>query len=433
MKSVVTEALVTLVVVLIAALIGAEAQEALGASVVALCAVGLLLVRHLWRLRELIHWAHAPLERSPPTAVGAWGELCDLLYQKIRKATKETKLATTELERLRLAAEVLPEGVVILDDHRVIEWMNWEAEACFGLNAATDIGSRFTHLLREPALLDYLNTAGRGAKPLKLATQRNSGHTLQVQTVPFAAGRTLLMVRDVTQLEKLATMRRDFVANVSHELKTPLTVTLGFIETATDALVDASPDELAHYLRMAAEQAQRMQSLIEDLLMLSSLETDSPPTEEDVDLSALLAGVCEEAKVLSAGRQNISLTLSGPSHLLGSSRELHSVFSNLVTNAVRYTAKGGEIALHWLADGHGGRFSVTDTGVGIAAEHLPRLTERFYRVDHGRSREMGGTGLGLAIVKHVLERHQAQLEIESELGKGSVFTAIFPEHRVRGI
>jgi len=430
-KSVVTETLVTLIIILIAALIGAWDHGMLGASVMALCALGLIFLRHLWWLGQLIYWARAPLERSSPTVLGAWGELCDLLHQQIRKATKETKLATTELERLRLAAEVLPEGVVILDDYRVIEWMNWEAEACFGLNAATDIGGRFTHLLREPALLDYLNTAGRGAKPLKLTTQRNPGHTLQVQTVPFAAGRTLLMVRDVTQLEKLATMRRDFVANVSHELKTPLTVTLGFIETATDALGDASPDELAHYLRMAAEQALRMQNLIEDLLMLSSLETDSPPTEEDVNLSALLASVCEEAKVLSAGRQNISLTLSGPAHLVGSSRELHSVFSNLVTNAVRYTPQGGEIMLHWAADGHGGRFSVTDTGVGIAPEHLPRLTERFYRVDHGRSREMGGTGLGLAIVKHVLERHQAQLEISSELGKGSTFMAVFPLHRVR--
>ena len=431
MKSVVIEALVTLIIVLIAALIGMWDHGTLGARVMALSALGLILLRHLWRLRQLIYWARAPLEQSPPIAMGAWGELCDLLYQQIRKATKETKLATTELERLRLAAEVLPEGVVILDSHRVIEWMNWEAEACFGLNVATDIGSRFTHLLREPALLDYLNAAGRGAKPLKLTTQRNPGHTLQVQTVPFAASRTLLMVRDVTQLEKLATMRRDFVANVSHELKTPLTVTLGFIETAADALGDASPEELAHYLRMAAEQAQRMQSLIEDLLMLSSLETDAPPMEDEVDLSALLAGICEEAKVLSAGRQNISLTMTGSTHLVGSPRELHSVFSNLVTNAVRYTPKGGEIALHWAADVNGGRFSVTDTGVGIAPEHLPRLTERFYRVDHGRSREMGGTGLGLAIVKHVLERHQAQLEIESDPGKGSTFTAVFPSHRVR--
>jgi two-component system phosphate regulon sensor histidine kinase PhoR len=430
MKSILTEALVTLLIVLIAALIGAGAQGVLGASNMALGALSLIFLRHLWRLGRLIYWAQAPLDRYPPHALGSWGKLCDLLYQKFRHANKETKLVTTELERLRLAAEVLPEGVVILDSHRVIEWMNWEAEACLGLNAATDIGARLTHLLREPLLLDYLNNAGNDEKPLTLTTQRNPGHTLQVQIVPFAAGRILLMVRDVTQLEKLATMRRDFVANVSHELKTPLTVTLGFIETATDALGDAEPDELAHYLRMAAEQAQRMQHLIEDLLMLSSLETDSSPIEEVVDLKALLAEVCEEAKVLSAGRQNISLTLSGPSQLMGSSRELHSVFSNLVINAVRYTPQGGEIMLHWAADGRGGRFSVTDTGVGIAPEHLPRLTERFYRVDQGRSREMGGTGLGLAIVKHILERHQAQLQIESEPGKGSTFSAVFPAHRI---
>jgi two-component system phosphate regulon sensor histidine kinase PhoR len=320
--------------------------------------------------------------------------------------------------------------VLILDTHQTIEWMNWEAEACLGLHATADTGSRLTHLLREPELLNYLNNPGSHATHLILSTQRNPGRALQMQVVPFAAGRTLLMVRDVTQLEKLATMRRDFVANVSHELKTPLTVTLGFIETAADALGDATPDELAGYLRTAAEQAHRMQHLIEDLLTLSSLETDSPPLEDDDDLAVLLTAVREEAAALSGGRHPMTLEITGPSHLTGSSRELHSALGNLVTNAVRYTPPGGEIALRWDADANGGRFSVRDTGVGIAAEHLPRLTERFYRVDHGRSREMGGTGLGLAIVKHVLERHQAQLEIESELGKGSVFTAIFPEHRV---
>ncbi len=397
----------------------------------ALCALALVLLRHVWWMGRLIHWVRAPLDTPTPIGVGAWAEVFDSLYQRMRKATKETKLATTELERLRLAAEVLPEGVLILDGYRTIEWMNWEAEACLGLHAATDTGSRLTHLLREPELLEYLNASDHRAKPLVLNTQRNPGRTLQIQAVPFAAGRTLLMVRDVTQLEKLATMRRDFVANVSHELKTPLTVTLGFIETATDALGDASPDELAQYLRMAAEQARRMQHLIEDLLILSSLETDSPPLEDDIDLAVLLTAVCEEAKALSAGRHHMTLEMAGPSHLAGSSRELHSAFGNLVTNAVRYTPAGGEIALRWDADMNGGRFSVTDTGIGIAIEHVPRLTERFYRVDHGRSREMGGTGLGLAIVKHVLERHQAQLEIKSEPGKGSTFSALFPSHRVR--
>lgn len=436
MKTVIGEILAAILLLGLAALLGALGAPWLGSHAMAAAMVimaALIFFRQMRCLSQVVAWAQAPQTRDPLIALGAWGDLSNLLYQQMRKASKETRQATTELERLRLAAEALPEGVVILDDHWVIEWMNWEAEACLGLNAAVDTGSRLTHLLREPSLLSYLNQKDRHAKPLTLTTQRNSGRTLQVQTVPFAEARTLIMVRDITQLEKLATMRRDFVANVSHELKTPLTVTLGFIETAADALHDASPDELASYLRMALEQASRMQVLIEDLLMLSSLETDALPQEDEVDLSSLLTQVYEEAQALSAtrgGQHQISLQVSGPAHLIGSARELQSAFSNLATNAVRYTPHGGVIVLRWEADAHSGRFSVTDTGIGIAAEHLPRITERFYRVDHGRSREMGGTGLGLAIVKHVLERHHALLEVKSEPGKGSCFTTIFPAHRM---
>ena len=227
-------------------------------------------------------------------------------------------------------------------------------------------------------------------------------------------------------------LRRDFVANVSHELKTPLTVTLGFVETALDALEDTPPLEIAGYLQTAAEQARRMRQLIDDLLTLSALETDTPPPLEDpVDAGALLDEVCREVKALSAGRHRITLENDGPRSLLGSVRELRSAFANLAGNAVRYTPDGGEIVLRWAAEGAaGGRFSVRDSGAGIAAQHLPRLTERFYRVDRGRSREAGGTGLGLAIVKHVLERHQAVLQVESEPGQGSLFSAVFPPHRV---
>lgn len=434
--SVVVEVLVTCLLIVVAGFLGYVGASWFGvgsAMTGMLLMFALILLRHATCLWQLIYWSRAPHEREPLTAMGAWGELSDLLYQQMRKASKETKLANTELERLRLAAEALPEGVVILDDDWVIEWMNWEAEACLGLSASTDTGSRLTHLLREPALLDYLNAKGTHEKPLSLTTQRNPGRTLQVKTVPFAAERTLIMVRDITQLEKLATMRRDFVANVSHELKTPLTVTLGFIETAADALHDASSEELASYLRMATEQALRMQSLIEDLLMLSSLETDALPQEEAIDIGSLLTQVKQEAQALSdarASQHQISLQVNGSTHIVGSARELQSALSNLATNAVRYTPTGGVISLLWEADAHSAHFSVADTGIGIAAEHLPRLTERFYRVDHGRSRDMGGTGLGLAIVKHVLERHQAQLEIKSELGKGSTFSVAFPAHRV---
>jgi two-component system phosphate regulon sensor histidine kinase PhoR len=322
--------------------------------------------------------------------------------------------------------------VIILDGHRAIEWMNLQAEVCLGLKGSVDTGSRITHLLREPEFLDYLDSPDHRGVPLQLHTQRNPGRSLQLQAAPFAAGRTLLLVRDVTQLQKLATMRRDFVANVSHELKTPLTVTLGFVETALDALDDTPPQEIAQYLQTAAEQARRMQRLIDDLLTLSSLETDSPPLEEPIDAAALLTDICQEVQALSAGRHHITLENQGPRGLLGSARELRSAFANLAGNAVRYTPDGGEIVLRWSAeDSGGGGFSVRDSGIGIAREHLPRLTERFYRVDRGRSREAGGTGLGLAIVKHVLERHQAALQIESGPGRGSVFSAVFPPHRIQ--
>jgi two-component system phosphate regulon sensor histidine kinase PhoR len=430
MRVVLSEALITLALALLASALAYMINGVIGIAVTAMLTLCFVLFRHLYWAGRLIRWLRTPLDASPPIAVGVWASIFDSLYLQTRKAGRETRQVVSELERLRLAAEVLPEGVLILDDHHAIEWMNREAEACLGLNAAADTGSRLTHLLREPALADYLEAAENRPVPLVFSTQRNPGRILQLQIAPIAAGRVLLMVRDVTQLEKLATMRRDFVANVSHELKTPLTVTLGFIETAIDALGEATAEELAGYLRTAAEQARRMQHLIEDLLILSSLETDSPPREEDVNLSGLLAAVREEAAALSAGRHHIDLEISGATYLSGSERELHSAFGNLATNAVRYTPTGGRIRLRWSTNANGGRFSVEDQGIGIAEAHLPRLTERFYRVDHGRAREMGGTGLGLAIVKHVLERHQAHLEIVSTLGKGSTFTAAFPSHRV---
>lgn len=436
MMAVWTELLVVAVLTGMAALVGWLAGDAGGAEFMVLVALGIYLLRNTLWMARLLRWARSPLDAPTPSARGVWAELFEVLHQRARQATRQGTLASEELARLQRAAEVLPEGVVILDGFRAVEWMNNEAEFCLGLRSS-DIGSRITHLLREPQLLAYLDSSPRQVAPLLLQTQRCPGRALQIQAVPFAAGRTLLMVRDVTQLEKLATMRRDFVANVSHELKTPLTVVLGFIETASDALADGSPADLAQYLAMATEQAQRMQHLIDDLLMLSSLETDAPPAEEVIDMAALLAELQAEAEVLSAGRHRITFASGGVPNLLGSRREIRSALGNLVTNAVRYTPPGGMINLSWTAvpaadasAALGVQFTVTDTGPGIATEHLPRLTERFYRVDRGRSREVGGTGLGLAIVKHVLERHQGLLEIDSEVGKGSIFGVTFPAPRV---
>jgi two-component system phosphate regulon sensor histidine kinase PhoR len=263
---------------------------------------------------------------------------------------------------------------------------------------------------------------------------RNPGRVLHIRGAPFSAGRTLLLVEDLTQLERLETVRRDFVANVSHEMRTPLTVVQGFLETAKDSIADTEhptpPEEIVQFLDMALDHAHRMQRLIEDLLTLSTLETDAPPQEETVDVATLLASVREETQALSSGRHELIIENAGPASLLGSSRELHSAFSNLASNAVRYTPGGGRITLRWLAQPGGACFEVEDSGIGIDPRHIPRLTERFYRVDRGRSRESGGTGLGLAIVKHVLERHQATLSIKSRPGAGSTFTAIFPGRRV---
>ena len=402
---------------------------ALGALLAVLLTAGYLVARHLWRLAQLIRWAVQPLGTETPSASGAWDEAYATLRKRARAGAEQREELGKLLDRFRQAAEAMPDGVVILDGHRNIEWMNDRAERSLNLHPARDLGRPITYFLREPAFLDYL-VQSYPSGPLTLRSARNPGQTLQIQSAPFAAGRSLLLVRDVTVIEKLETMRRDFVANVSHELRTPLTVVAGFIETAHDGLGDLSADELRHFLDMAGDQARRMQRLIEDLLTLATLETDAPPQEESIDMAALLAEVLEDARALSAGRHVLSLEDEGPPTLTGNYKELRSAVGNLASNAVRYTPADGRIALSWRATPDGAVFAVADTGIGIEPQHLPRLTERFYRVDRGRSRETGGTGLGLAIVKHVLERHQGRLDIRSEPGRGSTFSAAFPLRRV---
>lgn len=410
----------------------------LAALVAVACTALLLLYRHERQIGRLTAWAEEPLGAPVPEAWGAWSRAFLALHRRARQAATQREELHQMGERFRLAAEALPEGVVILDQRRAIEWMNPRAEMLLGLDAARDIGMQLTHLLREPELAAFLETRqqnGDAQAPLLVRPLRNPGRVLHVRGAPFAAGRTLLLVEDLTQLERLETVRRDFVANVSHEMRTPLTVVQGFLETVRDGIADEQhpvpPGEAVHYLDMALEHARRMQRLIEDLLTLSTLETDAPPEEETIEVALLLALVREEIEALSEGKHAITVESDGPARLLGSSRELHSAFSNLASNAVRYTPAGGCITLAWHAAPDGGAvFAVADTGIGIESQHLPRLTERFYRVDRGRSREAGGTGLGLAIVKHVLERHQAKLEIASKAGAGSTFSVMFPARRL---
>ena len=391
----------------------------------------LLVVHHLRHLTALDKWlqAPAPTVATLPDATGAWGDVFARLARLMRSQSQSQQQLSTALERLRRATSAMPEGVVILDETDRIEWCNPVAEQHFGIDFNRDTGQQITYLVRQPQFAEYLTTRNY-SEPLIVRQSRQQELILSLQLIPYGNKQKLLISRDITRLERVETMRRDFVANVSHELRTPLTVIGGFLETLSeDNQTGSGIGKRA--LTLMADQTMRMQRLVEDLLALSQLENaQNPVREESVNVAEMLRELYHEAQSLSAGRHHISLNLDTDAQLRGSADELRSAFSNLVSNAVRYTTDGGEIILRWgIHDGQG-LFSVQDSGIGIEPEHLPRLTERFYRVDRSRSRETGGTGLGLAIVKHVLSRHQAHLEIVSEPGKGSRFSAWFPADRL---
>jgi len=386
-----------------------------------------LIVRHIRHLHRLREWASRSLSESVPEGTGAWEEVFTLLYRRQRAEVGQRQQLARLLARSRQAGRALPYGVAILDAERRILWCNDSAEAHFGVSADGDRGQPITNLVRQPEFVEYV-AAGDFSRPLQLKTARTDGLVLSIQLVPYVESQHLLLSRDITQFFRIETVRRDFVANVSHELRTPLTVLVGFLETIKELKLD--PERSRDYLNLMTEQSRRMQRIIDDLLTLSTLESAPEPQEERVEVASLLARIRGEAEGLSAGRHRVVLDAEPGFDLLGSESEIASAFGNLAGNAIRYTPPGGEVRLLWRASQKGAEFAVEDTGVGIEAEHIPRLTERFYRVDRGRSRETGGTGLGLAIVKHALARHQATLEIESTPGKGSRFTAKFPARRV---
>jgi len=330
--------------------------------------------------------------------------------------------------RWRQAGEALPDGVVILDAQNRIEWCNEGAARLFGLDLGTDVGRPVINLVRQPEFIAYVE-AEDYTHAIPLRSEHGGGRTLSVQLIPYGEAQKLLLSRDITRLERVETMRRDFVANVSHELRTPLTVLSGFLETVQELELDAR--RTRDYVNLMAEQARRMQRIVDDLLALSALESSPEPSlEERVNVQGLLARVKADADALSGGRHKITLDAVEGFDIAGAESELSSALGNLASNAVRYTPAGGSIRLIWRASSAGAEFIVEDTGIGIEPQHLARLTERFYRVDRSRSRETGGTGLGLAIVKHALARHQATLDIQSEFGHGSRFAARFPARRV---
>lgn len=319
-------------------------------------------------------------------------------------------------------------GIAILDrDYRIV-WCNDSAAAHFGIDVQQDIGQPVATVVRHASFAAYV-AAGNFSKSLRMHTAESDGPILSLQFVPYVASGWLLLSRNIARAARLEAVRRECIANVSHELRTPLTVLVGFLETVRDLKLD--PRLSRDCLDRMEEQCKRMQRIIEDLLQLSKLEAaPEPPADERVDVRVLLARIRTEAEMLSAGRHRIVLDAEDGFDLLAAENEIASAFGNLASNAVRYTEPGGTVRLAWRASSNGAEFAVEDTGVGIAKEHIPRLTQRFYRVDRDHSRHSGGTGLGLAIVKDVLARHQATLEIESEPGKGSRFRAKFPAHRV---
>lgn len=392
---------------------------------IGLAGMAALVVTQLHYLYRLSGWLDNPDSTKLPDGWGAWTDIFSRLY-KLRRDDERNRAELTEwLARFRQAMTLLPDGVVIMDDVLFLEWCNPAAEKHLGLKNDRDKGMRVTNLIRNPDFMDYI-ILGRYEQPLTLTLRDRK---LIVQIIPFENRRQILVTHDATESERIEMMRRDFIANASHELRTPLTVINGFLEIASGQPNLESHTRMAH-LKLMTEQGHRMQNLVEDMLTLTRLESiDYPLRPDRVNIHALLDQILQEARALSAGRHEIELEVDGPD-VKGGTEELRSAFSNLVSNAVRYTPAQGSIKISWRMKDGVPLFAVKDSGIGIRAEHISRLTERFYRVDKSRSRETQGTGLGLAIVKHVLLRHSATLTIESEPNAGSTFTAKFPKSAV---
>ena len=393
---------------------------------------GLLLVIRRRHAERVARWIRSPYD-EPPADVGPWDDVVAALYRRIRNQVATIQELEETSTSAMAAGQALPVGVVTLTTDLQIRWFNLAAEKQLHLQPEQDLGQNLQNIIRAPAFASYVK-AGNWSEPLTLKINHASGnYSLLLRLVPYARDRTLLITRDLTQIEKLETTRRDFVANVSHEMRTPLTVLAGFVETLRDAPEGAlSAQQREQYFGLMAEQAQRMQALVTDLLTLSDLETSPSAEFASVRVTQLIDTARTQIEALSGGRHHWDWQIESGVDLAGNASELASAFSNLLTNAIRYTPDNGTIQVRWQSQADGrARFSVTDTGIGIASEHLPRLSERFYRVDRGRSRALGGTGLGLAITKHVAMRHDAILEVQSKIGQGSCFSLVFDAERVQ--
>jgi two-component system phosphate regulon sensor histidine kinase PhoR len=398
--------------------------------VLAIAALG-VVAWHYWKLRDVLLRLTARQRIAPPQGDGVWNELDRLLHRGQSEMRGRKRRLLDMLRAYRAAADALPDAVVVVErnSQRVL-WFNAAATSLLGLRFPHDIDAPIGERLQPLPVAHWLAT-GRNAEPLDVISPINPELQLSLRLIPYSDELWLLVARDVSKLMRLEQMRRDFVANVSHELRTPLTVVHGYLELLGESMLDpAEQPEWAPMLAEMQRQSQRMTQLVEDLLTLSRLEAKDALADENVAMGSMLASLKCEAEALSQNRHVITLEDSARVDLWGSTKDLHSAFSNLVSNAVRYTPAGGSIAIVFAREGDGVMLSVRDSGHGIPATHLPRITERFYRVSSSRSRESGGTGLGLAIAKHVLGLHQGWLEITSEVGRGSTFSCHFGAGRV---
>jgi two-component system, OmpR family, phosphate regulon sensor histidine kinase PhoR len=392
------------------------------------CAVALHLTWVLVNLVRLEWWLRHRSYADPPDVGGVWGEIIAQIVRLHRRKRFHKQRFVQLMRQLQRSTAALPNGVVILNAQREIVWFNPMAAQLLSLRRTGDLGMRIEHLLREPEFVRYLARQDY-SNPVVIRPTTGDDCYLSMQVAPYGDGQLLLLVSDVSRQMRLEAVRRDFVANASHELRSPLTVISGYLETlAQDTALDA---DLQGPIAEMRRQAERMTVIIRDLLALSRLEeSDEVEGGEPIDVAALVALLRKDVLARPVHPREVRVRIDSEAQLRGDEPEIHSAFSNLVDNAAKYTPAEGLVEMRWWVDEEGGHFSVSDTGMGIPPEHIPRLTERFYRVDAGRSRSTGGSGLGLAIVKHVLQRHGGTLEVESALGSGSTFTCHFPPERI---
>ncbi len=387
------------------------------------------LVWHLYNLNQLLRWLRSGKGLQPPESSGVWDSVFEDIYRLEQRHRKRKRNLRRLLKRFHKMTAALPDGAVELrSDSEEIEWWNNAAARYLGLEYPRDVGQRISNLLRHPDFQRYMK-AGDFDKAVEIPSPARENITLRIRIIPYSGNRRLLIARDMTRLQQLERTRQDFVANASHELRSPLTVLAGYLETLIDA--EGNCQAYGTQLRTMQAQTERMRRIVDDLMLLSRLESEAPQTDaQPVAVPRLIETIADQARDLSGlEAHGIGTETDTGLCLHGRESEIYSAFSNLVFNAVRYTPPGGRISIRWFDSEDGPVFSVQDTGVGIAPRHLPRLTERFYRIDAGRSRARGGTGLGLAIVKHVLMRHDARLEIDSEPDKGSTFSCHFDPQR----